>query len=877
MALEPAGIDLQAKGFTDYIKKLDAIEKKQRKAFEAEFKGTKKSYAEVTRAAKDYEKQLNDTVEAERKAAREAEKLAQAQVKAANKARKAQQKQAQAQVAQQKQAKQARRGAVGQVVGGVAGAALAGGPLGLITAGALAFNEFRKEAIELSRTQAAAEAQLSAALRSTGGAAGLTANQLKAHASALQDVTNFGDEVTIAAQAQLLTFTKIGSTVFPQATKAVLDLATRMDGDLKGATIQIGKALNDPIAGLSSLTRSGIQFTDQQKEQIRTLTESGNVVGAQTIILKELETQFGGSAEAARAADGGNIALSNSFGDLQEELGEISIAFGKTFNTAETGIKIIGFLQDRIETLQQIVAFAGAGITAFGSVISQTFGRIVTTVKNIGSVIKGEATEPIKTFSQILDEAGDKAIVKFKDLATVFGATFDDQESLEKVDDNIDEATKSVDAYSNSLKRAEQLQLSFTRAAEDTARKLARANEDIARKQVKSVDKLQENQKKDRDDLLADQIEQLDNFDKNRQKQIKDAEDEIRKTRNDAGEQQKRDQQKLQRELQRAKERFDLSRLQSTRRFDLQESRLRAEGDILGLKELREDFALQQTEEKENFDFSKKEQIGSAKQQQKEQSKDLGKRLGELKGNLEDQRADLLASFDEQLKNQQIAQIERKAEQQRGFEEAAAERIIQLAREEEDRRISQARQLEDLGRSLAEQKGVTEEGSAAIAAELEKVFGIEGVADNIMTGFAAKTESDFTTLFKNLESIVSSADLEPKITPELASASLVSGGSFGGRQRLGGVQEFNDGGIVQGPLGSPQAVIAHAGETVIPTHKSSFQMAAPVIPAQNLDISMSGGFNITGGEQAGEAAVQAAVSEMTENFKIAVRRLARRN
>jgi hypothetical protein len=54
-------------------------------------------------------------------------------------------------------------------------------------------------------------------------------------------------------------------------------------------------------------------------------------------------------------------------------------------------------------------------------------------------------------------------------------------------------------------------------------------------------------------------------------------------------------------------------------------------------------------------------------------------------------------------------------------------------------------------------------------------------------------------------------------------------------------------------------------------------MAAPVIPSQSLEVNMSGGFNVSGDGQGDEAIMKAAAAEMTENFRIAVRRIARRN
>ena len=102
-------------------------------------------------------------------------------------------------------------------------------------------------------TQQKAIAQVEAGLISTGQAAGFTSKELQKMASDLQAKTLFGDEVILKdATAQLLTFTNISGEQFARTQKAALNLATRLDGDLKSASIQLGKALNDPIANLSA-------------------------------------------------------------------------------------------------------------------------------------------------------------------------------------------------------------------------------------------------------------------------------------------------------------------------------------------------------------------------------------------------------------------------------------------------------------------------------------------------------------------------------------------------------------------------------------------------------------------------------------------------
>lgn len=165
--------------------------------------------------------------------------------------------------------------------------------------------------------QEKATAQLEARIRSTGGAAGLSARELREMADELQNLTTFGNEAVQEMQALLLTFTNVGRETFPRAQQAILDVATAMDQDLKSAAIQVGKALNDPAGALTALSRAGIQFSDEQERMIKRLVAGGETVKAQAIILGELERQFGGAATAARNTFGGALqALRETLGDL---------------------------------------------------------------------------------------------------------------------------------------------------------------------------------------------------------------------------------------------------------------------------------------------------------------------------------------------------------------------------------------------------------------------------------------------------------------------------------------------------------------------------------------------------------------------------------
>jgi hypothetical protein len=183
--------------------------------------------------------------------------------------------------------------------------------------------------------QAAAEAQrvmsqTEAVLKSTGTTANGTAQDIANLSETLSRQTAVDDELIQSGANLLLTFKNIqnqaglNNDIFDQTVAATLDVARAMGTDASGEAIRLGKALNDPVRGISALTRVGIQFTAQQKEQIKALTESGDLLGAQKIILAELQSQFGGSAQAYAQTFAGQVELLGiELENLSEDIGVI--------------------------------------------------------------------------------------------------------------------------------------------------------------------------------------------------------------------------------------------------------------------------------------------------------------------------------------------------------------------------------------------------------------------------------------------------------------------------------------------------------------------------------------------------------------------------
>lgn len=153
-------------------------------------------------------------------------------------------------------------------------------------------------------------------------------------ADSIQKTTKFADDDVIAASSMMLTFTNIGKDVFPNAIKTTMDMAQALGQDATQSAMQLGKALNDPVAGVTALQRVGVKLSEDQKKQVEGFMKVNDVASAQNVILKELQTEFGGSAEAAGATFAGKMAiLGHGIDDVKEKIGSALLPVLSTMAT----------------------------------------------------------------------------------------------------------------------------------------------------------------------------------------------------------------------------------------------------------------------------------------------------------------------------------------------------------------------------------------------------------------------------------------------------------------------------------------------------------------------------------------------------------------
>lgn len=214
-----------------------------------------------------------------------------------------------------------------------------------------------KESLEAQR-------KLSAVIEATGGAAGLTTDEITAFAAEMQSLTNFEDDATTAAAATLAAFTNIRGQTFTDTIESAMDLSTVMGGDLESNVKLLGKALNDPAEGLAKLARAGVTFTAEQENQIKAMQKSGDLLGAQEALLQGVRDKFGGAAEAVKDPW---TQLQNTIGDVSENIGSLLLP---TLNVVyESVSSLLGPIVDAGDMFKEMGIEAAVALENIGGIL----------------------------------------------------------------------------------------------------------------------------------------------------------------------------------------------------------------------------------------------------------------------------------------------------------------------------------------------------------------------------------------------------------------------------------------------------------------------------------------------------------------------------
>jgi hypothetical protein len=281
--------------------------------------------------------------------------------------------------------------------------------------GAAGFTAAVKAGFDEMMAGQAVAADTAAVLKSTGRVAGVTAGQVNRLATSMQQLSGYDDEAIASAENLLLTFTNIrdvagkNNDVFTQTIKSTLDLSRRFDQDLSTSAVQLGKALEDPVRGVTALRRAGISFSTDQQRVINRLVSTGHLLDAQKIILQEVRRETGNAAKAYGQTMAGQLDilkgnLTNLAGELAQtlnpEVKRLTTNFNKWLANPENKKKIIDDFTTSVRLLGDAAGYAAAEFKAmkgFGGFLYDVWSKIPGSVKKgIGIGLLGPGGQLIK-------------------------------------------------------------------------------------------------------------------------------------------------------------------------------------------------------------------------------------------------------------------------------------------------------------------------------------------------------------------------------------------------------------------------------------------------------------------------------------------------
>lgn len=321
------------------------------------------------------------------------------------------------------------------------------------------FTALVASSIPAAKESAEALGQVKSALASMGDAAGRTLPQLQDQAATLMHLSTFDDDdILRKVTANLLTFGNVSGQVFDRAQLAAVNLSARLGQDLQSSALQLGKALNDPVKGMTALSRVGVSFTAQQQAQVKAMVAAGDTAGAQGIILGELEKQYGGAAAALREATPG-IESQQAWADFQEVVGGIALKVLPALSKMLAGV--LTWFNDLSPGMQTFIVGATAVAAALGpialgaSAVISVFATLLPVLAPLTAGLLGlsVAEGTAATASYALGVAINAAIWPLTAIAAAIAGAYLAWKHWDKIKPIIDKALAWVKGLVDGVKR----------------------------------------------------------------------------------------------------------------------------------------------------------------------------------------------------------------------------------------------------------------------------------------------------------------------------------------------------------------------------------------------------------------------------------------
>ena len=242
---------------------------------------------------------------------------------------------------------------------------------------------------EAAATANARIAQINESMGLFGNETEKVNERLIAYANTTARATGIDQNSIKATQAKLLTFGALAKSAdevngaFDRATKAAIDLAAAGFGDAESNAVQLGKALQDPIKGIAALAKSGVSFTAQEKEKIKTLVETNRTLEAQDLILKAIETQVGGTA-LATANDTDKLKV--AFSQVSESIGLILVPILAGLTPILTSIADLASQNAKVFVIVGGV-IAGVALTILALNAAMKVYKAIQTIVTVGTLL----------------------------------------------------------------------------------------------------------------------------------------------------------------------------------------------------------------------------------------------------------------------------------------------------------------------------------------------------------------------------------------------------------------------------------------------------------------------------------------------------------